>query len=55
MEVDAIEKAAKIACSSVLPKKSRNRYEIAYESFETWCCTKNVAPVTEKVMLVGIF
>jgi hypothetical protein len=51
MEVNTIEKAAKIACSSVLPKKSRNRYEIASESFEKWCCTKNIATVTGKVML----
>lgn len=42
MKVDTIKNAATIACVSALSKKSRNRYEIAYESFKKWCLKKFV-------------
>lgn len=37
-----VEKVANRATCSLLPTKSRQQYEIAYNSFLQWCERKNV-------------
>lgn len=48
---DDIEAAAEIALSKLLPEKSKDKYEKAYEKFKAWCCGKKVAVINEKVLL----
>lgn len=47
----AIDKAASIACASLLPEKSKIRYNQAFEFFMKWCASNNVVEITENVML----
>ena len=46
-----LNEAAIIASQSVLPNKSRAKYEFTYESFKKWCAKKSVEPVAENVIL----
>lgn len=46
-----IEAAASLACSSLLPEKSKRRYEAAYKCFKDWCHSKNTAQISETIML----
>lgn len=50
--MNSIEEAAIIACRSLLPEKSKERYNQAYEDFIKWCATKDVSTITEDVLLV---
>lgn len=46
-----IEEAAGNALLSVIPKKSKAVYDLAYEKFVTWCDEKKIKHVNEKVLL----
>lgn len=46
-----INEAANIACLSILPEKSKKRYEQTYKNFKDWCSAKQVFTTSEKVML----
>lgn len=46
-----IQEAASFATMSLLPEKSRKRYNITYDKFMTWCKKKNVSVSTENVIL----
>lgn len=46
-----IQEAANLACTSLLPDKSKDRYNQAYESFIKWCTTKDVSTITEDALL----
>lgn len=46
-----IEESANIACLSLLPEKSRKRYEATYQYFKKWCQTKTATAVSETVLL----
>lgn len=46
-----IDEAANIACLNLLPSKSRKRYELTYDLFKEWYIKKNVAVITENVLL----
>lgn len=46
-----IEESANLAINSIIPSKSRNRYEEVYKKFEKWCQQKKVKNVCEKVLL----
>lgn len=45
-----IENAAKAACESLFPEKSKGRYERAYGAFKKWCQSKNTG-VSEMSLL----
>lgn len=46
-----IEEDAKAAISNLLPKKSKELYELAYKKFKNWCELKKVKMVSENVLL----
>ena len=46
-----IEEAAESALSTVIPQKSKAKYDLAYDKFEKWCQEKKLKHVNEKVML----
>lgn len=46
-----IEEAAQCALSTVIPRKSKLRYDLAYTKFTAWCKDKNVKHISEKVLL----
>lgn len=46
-----IEEVASAACSSLLPEKSKGRYEAAYKCFKHWGQRKNANEVSETTML----
>jgi hypothetical protein len=46
-----IQEAAAAAVEDLLPKKSKSRYNAAYEGFDIWCKAKNVNVITEDVLL----
>ncbi|KAJ8909414.1 hypothetical protein NQ315_002852 [Exocentrus adspersus] len=46
-----IEEAAQRALSTVIPTKSKLRYDGAYTKFTTWCEDKKVKQINEKVLL----
>lgn len=46
-----IEDAWQIGCSAVIPEKSRERYENAFQVFKAWCNEKNYQQISEKVLL----
>ncbi|CAG9814340.1 unnamed protein product [Phaedon cochleariae] len=46
-----IEEAAQNALLTMIPEKSKERYDIAYRKFENWCEEKKVKHINEKVML----
>jgi hypothetical protein len=46
-----IEETARSGISSVIPNKSRAKYDLAYEKFEKWCEGKNVKGINEKNLL----
>lgn len=48
---DDIEESAKIAIQSLLPTKSKDKYEKAYRLFEDWSHQKGVTVITEAVLL----
>jgi hypothetical protein len=45
-----IEDAWNIGCSSVIPEKSRERYENTYKTFKEWCDKKSLN-LNEKVLV----
>lgn len=45
-----IEKAWDIGCASIIPEKSRCRYENVYKIFKSWCQEKS-CQINEKVLL----
>lgn len=45
-----IEQAWDIGCSSIIPEKSRFRYENTYKIFKSWCEKKNCG-INEKILL----
>uniref|UniRef100_A0A1Y1JXN8 Uncharacterized protein n=1 Tax=Photinus pyralis TaxID=7054 RepID=A0A1Y1JXN8_PHOPY len=47
-----ITNAANAAVVNLLPDKSKKLYEAAYKGFKDWCIEKDVATVTDNVMLV---
>lgn len=47
-----ITNAANAAVVNLLPAKSKKLYEAAYKGFKDWCIEKDVATVTDNVMLV---
>ena len=51
MDVSDIEESANIACLSLLPEKSKRRYEAAYKSFKNWCQSKTATAVSETLFL----
>lgn len=55
MEESDIEEAAGIACLSLLPEKSKQRYESCYEGFKKWCHTKKVVIHTSETVLLAYF
>lgn len=46
-----IQKAAGLACASLLPEKSKDRYSQTYNQFLEWFVDKNVSQIDENVML----
>lgn len=54
-EQEVILKAAKEASSSLLPQKSRDRYEKTYSQFCDWRKKKEVEGVDENIMLAYFF
>lgn len=46
-----MEEAANLACSTLLPEKSKIRYYQVYEAFCKWCTIKDIQEVSETVML----
>jgi integrase len=46
-----IQDAANIACGSLLPAKSKVRYNICFESFMNWCASKDIEEISENVLL----
>lgn len=46
-----IEEAAQSALSAVIPRKSKNKYDLAHVKFNSWCQRKKVLHVNEKVLL----
>lgn len=55
MNTLGIDEAASMACTSLLPEKSKKRYEIAYNVFRNWCNTKNVNIHTSENVLLAYF
>lgn len=51
MSVSEVEESASIACLSLLPEKSKKRYESSYTLFKNWCQTKNNAAFSETTLL----
>ena len=47
-----IEAAANEAISSLVPTKSKARYELEYQKFEDWCKANKIKEVSEKIFLV---
>lgn len=50
-----IEEAATKVVSSLLPAKSRIKYELAYGRYEIWCAEKKVKNVTNEKVLLAYF
>lgn len=48
---EAIQKAAELACASLLPVKSKDRYCQTYNLFLEWFVEKNLSQIDENVML----
>jgi hypothetical protein len=46
-----VEEAAQSAISSVIPNKSKAKYDLAYEKLEKWCEGKNIKHINEKILL----
>ncbi|KAJ3625554.1 hypothetical protein MTP99_016119 [Tenebrio molitor] len=46
-----VEEAAQSAISSVIPNKSKAKYDLAYEKLEKWCEGKNKNHINEKILL----
>lgn len=55
MDVSDVEESANIACLSLLPEKSKKRYEAAYKSFKNWCQTKTASAVSETLLLAYFY
>lgn len=45
------EDADNIPCTSLLPEKSKMRYNQMYDAFAKWCLTKDIKKTTENVMM----
>jgi intergrase/recombinase len=46
-----IEESAALAVESVLPVKSKEKYENAYRQFDDWCKEKRVKEINEEALL----
>jgi integrase len=46
-----VEEAAQSAISSIIPNKSKAKYDLAYEKLEKWCEGKNIKHINEKILL----
>lgn len=46
-----IEESAALALHSLLPEKSKEKYEKAFKEFENWCLQKRVQDISEEVLL----
>lgn len=46
-----IEEAAQSALSTIIPKKSKSKYDLAYVKFSSWCEQKRITHLNEKVLL----
>ena len=40
-----------IGCSSIIPEKSKSRYEATYATFKKWCTEKHIAVISEKAVV----
>lgn len=50
-EVSDVEESAALAVQSLLPVKSKGKYENAYCQFDNWCKEKRVKMINEVVLL----
>lgn len=50
-----IEEAADVACSSLLPERSKKRYEVTYALFKKWCDAKKLVIHTTESVLLAYF
>lgn len=50
-ESSDIEESAALAVQSLLPVKSKDKYENAYRQFDDWCKERQVKVITEEVLL----
>lgn len=50
-ESSDIEESARLAIQSLLPVKSKEKYEKAYGHFEDWCKEKRVKVINEEILL----
>lgn len=50
-ESSDIEESAALAVQSLLPVKSKDKYENAYRQFDDWCKERRVKVITEEVLL----
>lgn len=50
-EDSGVESSAKKALDSLLPAKSKHKYEKAYMKFKDWCEKKKIKQIIEKTML----
>lgn len=46
-----VEEAAQSALSTVIPQRSKARYDLAYEKFGKWLEDKKIKRINEKVLL----
>ena len=46
-----VEEAAQMAISSLIPEKSKSKYDLAYQKFNEWLAEKNIKRINEKVLL----
>ena len=45
------KEAAQCALSTLVPKKSKSKYDLAYVNFGSWCDQKRITHLNEKVLL----
>lgn len=50
-----IEEAATNAASCLVPVKSKEKYEMAFQRFSSWCDEKNVKNITHEKVLLAYF
>lgn len=51
-EIDEVETTV---CGSLLPEKSKKRYEMTYDVFKKWCASKAVTNLGEDVLLTYFY
>lgn len=50
-----VEEAAQMAVSSLLPLKSKEKYEKVYKRFVCWCSEKNIQNIFKEKVLLAYF